>query len=137
SPYFKAYADFGWKNLEPLAEYRSLHPQLNEEELSQLAYHFNGVGGVSPEAYIERLTQAVEQWNRRFNAGEGLYLHPENGLVRNEARGATRLSGGDLLNRILECTHEITKLAEVSAHARCNVATLQSLAAQGVLYIEN
>src|SRR5690606_23111796 len=60
SPYFKAYADFGWKNLEPLAEYRSLHPQLNEEELSQLAYHFNGVGGVSPEAYIERLTQAVE-----------------------------------------------------------------------------
>lgn len=136
SPYFQRYADFGWQSIQPLAEYQSLHPQLSPEELSELAYHFKGVGGVGPDAYLSRLAQAVEEWNRRFNAGEGLYLHPVNGLVRNEAQGATRLRGGPVIERIIEVTHEPRKVVEVTKYAGCSIATLESLARQGILFIE-
>jgi ribosomal peptide maturation radical SAM protein 1 len=136
SPYFKAYVAYGWQRIEPLAEYRGLHPQLSESELLEIAYHFNGVGGVTTDAYLEPLSAAVDTWNQRFRNGEGFFVHPENGLVRNEAVGATSLKGGAVLERVLECTHEINLLPRVVEHAGCKVEALQSLVEQGLLFIE-
>jgi hypothetical protein len=137
SPYFKAFTEYGWQSISPLPEYKGLHPQLSDTELAEVAYHFQGVGGVSTHAYLARLEASVEEWARRFANGEGYFIHPSNGLVQNEASSARRLKGGEVLTRILDCTHEINQIAKVLEQARCSAGTLESLAREGLLFLED
>lgn len=135
SPYFKNHAAFGWSRLEPLPEYRSLHPALSEAELSELAYHFRGVGGVTTDAYLDRFSAEIQNWRRRCFANEGLFLHPQHGLVRNTPTGGQRLYGPGL-DRILECTHQPALLERVLEHSRCDPKVLARLTEDGVLFME-
>lgn len=135
SPYFKNYAAFGWSRIEPLPEYRSLHPALSEAEVSELAYHFRGIGGVTTDAYLDRFRAEIQNWRRRCFANEGLFLHPQHGLVRNGPAGGQRLYGPGL-DRILECTHRPAPLHRVLEHSRCDEKVLVRLTEDGVLFME-
>lgn len=136
SPYFEDYPGYGWTSLRPLPEYRHLHPTLDENGLTDIAYHFEGVGGVSTELYLDPLKDAVEEWQRRCDAKQGLYLHPERGLVKNLETGAMRLRAGPLLTRILERTHEITRVDHLLAELHCQAGVLEQLAEQGIVFVE-
>jgi hypothetical protein len=136
SPYFDAFRDYGWSDIEPFREYRSMHPHLDAASLRAIAYHFNGVGGVSPDAYQNRLQSAVEHWRERCRAGDGLFLDPQQGLVRNEDATGRRFNLEGPLGRIIECTHDIVPVRRVLAHARCTRSVLEQLAAHGLLFIE-
>ena len=85
SPYFKNYADFGWERIEPFPEYHFLHPHFTEQALNDVAYHFKGIGGITPGSYLKRLRSAAKEWMDRFSQNDGLFLDPEQGLVRNES----------------------------------------------------
>jgi ribosomal peptide maturation radical SAM protein 1 len=136
SPYFDHYREFGWSDIEPLPEYRMLHPQLGEAMLRDLAYHFCGIGGVSAGGYLGRLEREVETWQRRYRRGEGLFLDPVEGLVRNDAERGFRFHMNDTMARVLECTHQVAPIARVLEHARCTRAVLEQMAAHDLVYLE-
>jgi ribosomal peptide maturation radical SAM protein 1 len=136
SPYFKSFRDFGWERIEPSREYRSLHPELGDEALHDIAYHFWGVGGVSSASYFERFEEAVQTWRARNERGEGLFLHPEQGLLQNGADNAVRYPTEGLLGRVLDATHEVTTVSRVLAECGCDRAVLTELTRHGILYIE-
>ena len=137
SPYFEDYRGHGWSELRPFSAYRHLHPTLDEEGLNDIAYHFAGVGGVSTDLYLEPLKDAVDEWQRRCRAGQGLFLHPDRGLVKNLESGAMRLSAGPLLERLLERTHEINRVDRLLAELRCKPSVFEQLSEQGILFIED
>ena len=136
SPYFKRFRDFGWQRLEPTSEYRLLHPELGEQALQDIAYHFHGVGGVSTHGYFERFDAAVKSWRERNERGEGLFLDPDRGLVRNEADSAVSYPTAGVLGRVLEATHEVTAISRVLAEVGCERAVLSELERHGIVYIE-
>lgn len=135
SPYHKNYSAFGWSRIEPAPEYRSLHPSLSETELSEVAYHFRGVGGVTTDAYLDRFSAEIREWRRRCFAGEGLFLHPQHGLFRKSSAGTQKLYGPGL-DRILECTHQPAQLDRVLQHFGGDPKVLQRLTDDGVLFME-
>jgi hypothetical protein len=136
SPYFDHYREFGWTEIEPLPEYRMLHPQLGDATLRDLAYHFRGIGGVSTTAYLGRLETEVGTWQRRYRQNEGLFLDPVQGLVRNDAERGFRFRMTDTMARVLECTHRVAAIPRVLEHARCTRALLEQMAAHDLLYLE-
>ena len=136
SPYFANFREHGWTELRPLAAYRSLHPQLADDALFDIAYHFEGTGGVSTDAYAAGFVDAVQQWRDRHAQGDGLFLDPDQGLVRNGAGRGTRLSAGAVLDRVLECTHDVAPIERVLQQAGCRRADLDELARHGIVYIE-
>jgi ribosomal peptide maturation radical SAM protein 1 len=137
SPYFDDYREFGWTEIEPLPEYRLMHPHLDEAALRDITYHFRGVGGVSPAAYFDRFDSAVRQWQRRNRQGEGLFLDPVQGLVRNEPEVGRRLLVHDVVRRVLDCTHDVASISRVLSHAGCERSVLEQMAEHGLLYIED
>jgi hypothetical protein len=137
SPYFNDYAAHGWSRIEPRAEYRAMHPHLSEAALRDIAYHFDGIGGVSPDEYFGALDTAFQDWHRRFKAFEGLFLDPKEGLVRNAGGKGLRFTMTEKLARVLECTHEIAPIARVLQQAGCDRAFLAELLRNGIIHIED
>jgi len=137
SPYFESPAAFGWSALRPVPVYRELHPQLPEEELAELAYHFEAVGGaVSPEQYFHPLRAAVEGWQRRHVAGEGLFWDEDRGLTRLAGQEAQVFERAPSLEAILAATHEIVDLADLASRPGVEAAVLEQMLAEGVLFRE-
>lgn len=136
SPYFEKFREFGWTELAPLPEYRLLHPGLDAAALHDIAYHFSGIGGVAPGEYLPRFERAVTEWRARHEQGEGLFLDPEAGLVRNGAEQGLSYPLDPVISKILECTHEVTSISRVLAEARCPRALLVELERHGILYVE-
>lgn len=136
SPYFKNYAQYGWERIEPFGEYRVLHPSFDDEALNDVAYHFKGIGGVTPDRYVKRLRGAVKEWHERFKKNDGLFLDPEKGLVRNDADNGMRYGLAPNLMRIVEMTHDITPIERVMSETGCERTVIEQLAKAGILYIE-
>ncbi len=136
SPYFESYADHGYSRIEPFTEYRWLHPHLDVAALRDVAYHFSGHGSVRPEAYLERLTAAVKRWQERHARGEGLFLDPSRGLVRNGSESALRVRMTPVLERLVGVTHEVAPVRRVLEQTGLRRADLEAVAREGLLYIE-
>ena len=136
SPYFKRYADFGWDALEPFEEYRWHHPHLDEQALFDIAYHFNGIGGVKPGPYLKRIRSAAESWRERFDQNEGLFFDPDKGLVRNGAGEGFSYGRNPGLEQIIQATHDIRSIDQVIAEVGCSRGVIEKLAKGRVLYIE-
>ncbi len=136
SPYFNNYADYGWESIEPFAEYRWLHPHFDNDALNDVAYHFNGVGGIQPGSYLKRLRGALNEWRERFDKNDGLFLDPEQGLIRNESGHGMRFGLAPALQRIVDETHDVVPIAKVMQAASCPRAVIDQLAKAGILYIE-
>ena len=136
SPYFKNFADFGWERLEPFQEYHILHPTFDDVALNDVAYHFNGIGGITPGKYLKRLRGATTEWRERFEQNDGMFLDPEKGLVRNTAGNGMRYGLAADLMKIVELTHDVTPIERVMAESGCTRSVIEQLAKAGILYIE-
>lgn len=136
SPYFERHREHGWERLEPLTEYRALHPTLDEEALADVAYHFRGVGGPSPAPYLDELQAGVAAWRRRHRRGDGLFLDAERGLFRNQGDTVARFELTAGLARLLELTHQIAPVARVVEQAGCRPRVIDQLVAAGILHQE-
>ena len=136
SPYFKHYADYGWSRIEPFREYQFLHPHFDSEALNEVAYHFNGIGGIVPGSYLKRLRSAIKEWTERFQQNDGLFLDPVKGLVRNEAGHGMRYGLNADLMKIVHMTHDVTPIERVTAATGCKLTVLQQLAKVGIVYLE-
>ena len=136
SPYFKNYAEFGWQSIEPFREYRFLHPHFSDEALNDVAYHFNGIGGIQPGPYLKRLRGAIKEWVERFQQNDGLFLDPKKGLVRNECTHGMRYGLAPELMKIINMTHDVTPIGRVMAETGCQRTVVEQLAKAGILYIE-
>lgn len=137
SPYFSRYLEYGWKDIEPLGEYRSLHPTMPEPTLRRAAYHFRGVDGVTSEAYLERLNGVLADWRQRNKRGDGLFYRSGHGLVRTEAGQSMQLRGDPRSDRVLECTHTVVSVQRVFEQTGVSEEQFQELVRQGVLYVED
>ena len=136
SPYFERYEEFGWTSIEPAPEYSQAHPHLDDAALADVAYHFRGEGGVSPEGYLDRLTAAFDEWNDRHTAGEGLFLDPIHGLVRARDGERRKIPVGETGAKILGMTHRVTPVARVAEEVGCGLGDLDRLVDEGILHIE-
>jgi ribosomal peptide maturation radical SAM protein 1 len=136
SPFFDQRDQFGWREVRPRPEYRGMHPQLDSEALQEIAKYFVGRAPVCPEKYLERLDQAVSEWQARNQRGEGLFLDSVHGLVRNQAGSGFRYDLSPPLARLLECTHQVASLPRVLDHVGCSRDNLTQLERLGLLYIE-
>jgi hypothetical protein len=136
SPYFKEYQKYGWERIEPFREYRVLHPSFSDEAINDVAYHFDGVGGIVPGRYLKRLRSATKEWLERHRQNDGLFLDPEKGLVRNTSDHGMRYGLAPELMKIVEMTHDVTPMERVISEAVCTRSTLDQLAKAGILYIE-
>ena len=136
SPYFKNYRDFGWNGIEPFPEYHWLHPHFNTDALNDVAYHFNGIDGIKPGAYLKRLKSAAKEWKERFTQNDGLFMDPEKGLVRNECGHGMRYGLPPALQRIVDMTHDIVPIEKVMKEVGCPRSVIDQLAKAGILYIE-
>jgi ribosomal peptide maturation radical SAM protein 1 len=137
SPYFNCHVAHGWSAIVPQAEYRAMHPHLGEAALADIAYHFDGVGGVSSEEYLGPLEKSFADWHRRFEAFEGLFLDPSQGLVRNAGSQSLRYTLTEQLERVLACTHEVAPIARVLQQTGCDRAFLAELLRNGIVHIED
>ena len=136
SPYFKSYADFGWERIEPFPEYRRLHPHFTDEALNDVAYHFNGIGGIKAGSYLKRLRAAAKEWKERFNQNDGLFLDPEMGLVRNESGHGMRYGLQPALQKIVDLTHDVTPIEKLMEQTGCPRTIIDQLAKANILYVE-
>jgi hypothetical protein len=136
SPYFAKYQEFGWHTIAPLPQYPLLHPQLSEQEVAKLSFRFTGDGATSFEPYFSRFEQAVSRWRRRHELGDGLFLDPEQGLVRNSDGEGFRFRKTPLLDAIVELSHDIVSVPWLLERVGCGRAVLDELANQGILYLE-
>jgi ribosomal peptide maturation radical SAM protein 1 len=137
SPYFDSLGEFGWSDVEPRPEYRSMHPHLGEAALRDVSKYFVGHSSATSDAYLERLARAVSDWRQRHQSGEGLFLDREQGLVRNGPDRGFRYQMTPLLERVLERTHQIAPVTAVLRHAACARAVLDQLEAHGIVRIED
>ncbi len=136
SPYFKNFTDFGWEHIEPFPEYRWLHPTFDAQALSDVAYHFNGIGGIKPGSYLKRLRAAAKDWSERFKQNDGLFLDPEKGLIRNECGHGMRYGLPPTLLKVVDMTHDVTPIDKVLAETGCPRTVIDQLAKANILYVE-
>ena len=136
SPYFENFADYGWEGIEPFPEYRWLHPHFEPEALNDVAYHFKGLGGIKPGSYLKRLKGATKEWKERFEKNDGLFLDPEQGLIRNESGRGMRFGLPPALQSIVDMTHDVVPIAKVMEQVGCPRSAIDQLAKAGILYIE-
>ena len=136
SPYFKNFADFGWERIEPFPEYRRLHPHFTDQALNDVAYHFNGIGGIKAGSYLKRLRAAAKEWKERFNQNDGLFLDPDQGLVRNESKHGMRYGLQPALQKVVDLTHDVTPIDKVVEQTGCPRTVIDQLAKANILYIE-
>ncbi len=137
SPYFKHYSEYGWSSIRPQAHYSGLHPHLSADELSQVAYHFDGEGGVTSETYLGILEAAIDEWRVRHTQGDGLFLDPREGLLSNQEGKTQKLHPTPVAQAILDRTHEIISVAKLMAETGCSAGVLDRMVHDGILYIEN
>jgi hypothetical protein len=135
SPYFNRYREFGWSRIDPVPQYRAAHPNLTDKQLFDIAYHFQGVDGVSTAPYIERFTAAVERWKMRHKHGDGLFVTYD-GLVRIENSIPTAVIISEQVRRIIECTHTIVAATRVGEQTGCKPTVLKDMVDSGILYME-
>lgn len=137
SPYFVRHREFGWSDLSPLPEYRSLHPHLDAEALHGIAYHFEGRGlDLGVEAYYSRLEAGVEEWRSRHLAGDGLFWDTRYGLVRVEGGSAIPYEPSETLERVLAATDEVVSVDRVLGIPGVTGDLLESWIDDGILYRE-
>ena len=136
SPYFKNPEEYGWTKLTPFGSYRFMHPQLNEEALVEIAYHFDAIGGPDLGAYYRALDVAVRRWQRRHTAGDGLFWDETIGLVRISEGQGSMIERDSLLDRLIEQTHEITTIHRLLTLRDVTTDLIDQLVDQGVLYRE-
>ncbi|MBN2191672.1 MAG: RiPP maturation radical SAM C-methyltransferase [Polyangiaceae bacterium] len=137
SPYFEGYRGFGWERLEPLPEYRSLHPTLGTDDLAAVAYHFRGIGRTEiAECFRAAFEGAVVEWKRRHQRGDGLFLHPQHGLIRNDDGKTYKFQPHSGLEKVIEITHSVTTRARVVAQSGCAPKAIDQMAAAGILHVE-
>ena len=136
SPYFNAFDRHGWTAVEPLAEYRLLHAEMDEDGLRDVAYHFDGIGGALDVAgYLPPLETAVERWKQRHEAGDGLFFDPSEGLLRVEDGTVTVLEAGPRLEPLIRRTNEIVPIATLAAEG-VDLGLVDELVDLGVLFRE-
>ena len=136
SPYFDDHRTFGWKRLRPIAQCRAAHPTLDGDTLKDIAYHFEGEGGVTTDAYLDRFEAAVSAWKARYERGDGLFWHRFDGLIRIEDGVETALSVGDSARRVIEATHRIVPITRVIETAGCDASLVDEMIGHGLLYRE-
>jgi ribosomal peptide maturation radical SAM protein 1 len=136
SPYFNEYSKYGWTHIEPMPEYVSLHPHLNQRDLINIAPFFVGEGGPDVTAYEERFRKAVEDWSSKNERGDGLFLDPVAGLVRNENGGGFQFSRHPVLDAVIAATHEVATIEQVMTKTSCGMPTLKEMQRLGLVYIE-
>jgi len=137
SPYFTLFREFGWQGIEPLDEYRLMHPEMSDEALGDTAYHFRGVGAAfSVQGYEGALRAAVDRWKNRHSAGDGLYLDPANGLVSVCGDEVSVLGGDDRIDAVVACTHEVTSVQRVEAATQADNVLIAALQDSGLLWQE-
>jgi ribosomal peptide maturation radical SAM protein 1 len=137
SPYFSSYRDHGWTNVEPLKEYRLLHPDMPGDALHDVAYHFNGVGSsLSVGDYDDRLRAAVERWHARHQSGDGFYRDQVEGLLSVVGGSVSLIEGDERIDAVVACTREITSVARVMTETGADDDLVASLEELGVLMRE-
>lgn len=137
SPYFVDHREFGWSELIPQTEYRSLHPHLDDEALHEIAYHFEGVGiGFHLDTYYPRLENGLDEWQKRHEAGDGLYWDARHGLMRVEGGAATPYETSEVLDRVLAATDDVTSVDRLLDLPGVDEALLEGLVEDGILYRE-
>lgn len=137
SPYFNSFAEFGWSSLRPLPEYKFLHPQLDDDELSEIAYFFEGVGNsLRVDEYFQRMMSALDRWKQLHKTGHGLFWDDVNGLYRLEDNEATVFERSEILEAVLDVTHEVTAFRRLLAIPGVDEAYLEQLVECDILYRE-
>lgn len=137
SPYFDEHRNFGWERLEPAAEYRLLHPTLSPEQRAQVAHQFQGFGREELEpCFRDAFDRAVAEWQQRYKRGDGLYLHPQHGLIRKQGEQVRSWGFHSGLMKVLDCTHAITTRARVVEASGCAPIAIDQMAADGIVYVE-
>ena len=137
SPYFDNYSDYGWTGIHPAPEYRAAHPHLDEETLHELAYHFEGEGDNREEGYWDDLQAAFDEWHKRYERGDGLFLSPIAGLHRVADGKESVISLSPEEAEIIGATHEITPIKKLVDQLGCSEEAIQKLVDQDLLYLEN
>ena len=137
SPYFDNFEAYGWKKIKPIPQYRAAHPHLSDEALMDIAYHFEGEGGVTTAAYIERFDGAVQEWKARHERGDGLFFSPYLGLLRSEKGEKQSIVINETVRRIINATHNIISTARLIEETGCDESLLSEMVENGFLYIEN
>jgi ribosomal peptide maturation radical SAM protein 1 len=136
SPYFEDYRSYGWTRVEPLPEYRSWHPHLDAGALAETAAFFSGEGGPDPGPYAARFRTAIEQWGEQNERGDGLFLDPQAGLVRNQNGSGYQFARQPVLDAVIAATHDVTSVARVIEQTRCGMGVLRQMQQLGLVFIE-
>jgi hypothetical protein len=136
SPYFEAYRDFGWERISPIPFYRVAHPQLDDDALSNIAYHFEGFGGVSTDSYLDRFEAAVKQWKARHQKGDGLFWHRYIGMTQVERGHRFRIMMNETVRRVIEMTHRIVPVSRVVNETGADAGLIDKMVEDGFLYVE-
>ena len=137
SPYFEAPEEYGWNRLEPLPEYRLLHPHLDEDQVCQIAYHFQGLGRSELVAlYLDRLQSALARWRERHTAGVGLFWDETLGLLDLRPGDPERIERSPSLDLAIEESHEIAPLERLAEHMAPAAGLIEELLRRGVLLRE-
>jgi hypothetical protein len=136
SPYFHSFDRYGWTSVEPLAEYRLLHSEMEDEGLRDVAYHFEGIGGsLAVSDYLERLETAIERWQRRHLAGDGLFFDRNQGLLRVEEGSVAVLASAARLAPVIRSTNEIVSITRL-VETGVDLPLVEELLDMGVLVRE-
>ena len=137
SPYFEAPEAFGWSGLEPLPEYRFLHPHLSEAGLRDVAYHFQARGGPDLlKGYFDRLHAALDRWRRRHAQGVGLFWDDDLGLLDMRNGDAEVIPHSPEVDAVIERSHEIVGLDRLAQTAATAGSLIEQLLDRGVLIRE-
>jgi ribosomal peptide maturation radical SAM protein 1 len=82
SPYYNSPAEFGLKNLWPMASYKYLYP-FNNDSLMRIAYYFDCdyETDVDPAGYASEVIRYVNDWQRNPERGALHYIHRTDGSL--------------------------------------------------------
>jgi ribosomal peptide maturation radical SAM protein 1 len=93
SPYYNAPAEFGLKNVRPMAAYKYLYP-FDAESLQRIAYYFDYdyEAGVDPTGYAAQVIEYANEWRRDTETGT-LYSvrRPDGTIALIDTRAGTLL----------------------------------------------
>jgi hypothetical protein len=90
SAYFADPAAHGITQLRPARPYRAIYYSLAEEDLSDLAFHFDAEYSDASPVYAQGMRQAVRAWQACGGAALDLYLSPGAMRIVDTRSGAAR-----------------------------------------------
>ncbi|GMT97246.1 RiPP maturation radical SAM C-methyltransferase [Corallococcus caeni] len=138
APYFSAFEKYGWSALEPLEEYRFLHPSLSREELRDIAYHFDALGGSSVfNAYRDDVQASLVRWKRAHARGDGLFWDEPRGLILIRDGAVSLIEREEELAAVINASHELVALPALKALSAKAPSLVEELLDMGVLYQED